>query len=177
MDYSRAIQNDNSQGGSGVLYIFPFVEYSSSQITVVNNFLTAFPYNIIYNLEAFNITFDEDVSEFYEQKCTFQVKKILAIDKFKEYAQRDYRIILKDNNGNLRILGAHTGVQGKFTKSTGGNLADFNGYNFTYDTKEEDTAPFLTDLSLFNVMPFNGLNLQDGNGNLIQDNNDNLIVN
>ena len=61
MDYSRAIQNDNSQGGSEVLYIFPFVEYSSSQITVINNFLTVFPYNIIYHLEAFKINFDEEL--------------------------------------------------------------------------------------------------------------------
>ena len=75
------------------------------------------------------------------------------------------------------MLGLNTGVQGKFTKSTGGNLADFNGYNFTYDTKEEDTAPFLTDLSLFGLMPISGLRLQDGNNNNLQDGSNNLIIN
>lgn len=177
MDYSRAKQDDNSQGGGEVLYIFPYTGYTTSQITVTNNYLTVFPYNIIYNLDAFNITFDEDVTDFYEQKCSFQLKKILGTDNFKEYSTRDYRIILKDNNGNLRLLGLHTGLKGKFTKSIGVNLNGFNGYNFSYDTKEENTAPFLTDLSLFNVMPVSGLNIQDGNNNLIEDNNGNLIVN
>jgi len=49
------------------------------------------------------------------------------------------------------MLGLFTGMQGKFTKTTGTNRADFNGYNFTYDTKEENTAPFLTDLSAFSI--------------------------
>lgn len=177
MDYSRAKQCDNSQGGSSELYLFPFIEYSENQIKVVDNHLIEFPLNIIYSLGAVNISFDEDVTEFYEQKTSFQVNKILATDYFKEYSSQDYRIILKDNNSNYRLLGLHTGMQGKFTKSTGTNRADFNGYNFTFDTKEENTAPFLTDLSLFNIMPIEGLIIEDGQGNEVEDGNGNLITN
>lgn len=175
MDYSRAKQCDNSQGGASVLYLFPFIKYSESQITVVDNFLTVFPYNIIYDLGAFNISFDEEVGESYEQKCSFQVKKILATDKFKEYANRDYRIILKDNNGNLRMLGLFTGLKGGFSKSIGVNRTDFNGYNFTYETKEENTAPFMNDLSFFNIMNVDGLSIQDGNNNSLQNGNNDSI--
>ncbi len=151
MDYSRARECDNSQGGSELIYILPFVKYTQSEITVVSNYLIAFPATTIYQIGTNNISFDEDVSEFYEQKLGFQINRILDTDIFKNLANIDFRFILKDNNNNLRMLGLFTGMQGKFTKTTGTNRADFNGYNFTYDTKEENTAPFLTDLSAFSI--------------------------
>lgn len=181
MDYSRQRQCDNSQGGNNKIYLFPFVEYSRSQITVSDNILTAFPYNVIYDLGGFNITFEEDCKEdkdvYYEQKTSFQLKKILSADNFKEYASRDYRVIAKDNNGNYRMLGLFTGVSGSFTKSTGGNRSDFNGYNFSFETKEENTAPFLTDLSMFNIMPIEGLLIENGFGKIIEDGNNNELIN
>lgn len=151
MDYNRIKQCDDSQGGSELLYVLPFVKYLESQIKVVDNFLTEFPLSSIFSIGAINISFDEDVTDSYEQKISFQVSKILSSDNFKDFAQRDFRIIIKDNNGNLRMLGLRTGLQGGFNKNTGANLADFNGYNFTYNTKEENTATFLTDLSLFEI--------------------------
>lgn len=151
MDYTRLNNIDNSQGGSDKIYIFPFVKYYQDVISVVDNYLTVFPSSNIYELKAFNISFDEDVNESYEQKCSFQLKKILPTDNFKELATSDWRIIIKDNNGYFRMLGLFTGLQGTFTKSTGVNRSDFNGYNFSFDTKEINSAPFLTDLSNFNT--------------------------
>lgn len=151
MDYSRARQPDNNQGGSELIYILPFVEYNNSEITVVENFITVFPTSTIYQVGVDNISFDEDVDESYNQKLTYQINKILPTDNFKNYSKIDFRFILKDNNGNLRMLGAFTGMSGKFTKSTGASMSDYNGYNFTFETKEENTAPFLTDLSIFEI--------------------------
>jgi hypothetical protein len=154
MDYTRLNNIDNSQGGSDKIYIFPFVEYSQAVITVVDNYLTVFPSSNIYELKAFTISFDEEVSESYDQKLSFQLKKILPTDNFKELANSDWRIIIKDNNGYFRMLGLFTGLQGTFTKSTGANRSDFNGYNFSFDTKEVDSAPFLVDLSNFNAQDY-----------------------
>jgi len=153
MDYTRSKKCDNNQGGSSELYIFPFQKYSRSQITVVDNMLIKFPYNEIFNLNANNISFDEECKEdgdvYYEQKVSFQLKKILKEDNFKGLSSKDFRIVTKDNNGNYRLLGLYTGLSGSFTKSTGTNRVDFNGYSFNFETKEENTAPFLNGLSLF----------------------------
>jgi hypothetical protein len=151
MDYSRLRQDDNSQGGTESIYIFEFVKYTRSQITVVNDFLTVFPATTIYKIEADSISFDEDVTDSYEQKISFQVNKILSSDKFKNLALQDFRVIIKDNNNNLRLIGLYTGLSGNFTKTLGTNLSDFNGYNFNFTTKEENTATYLTDLSLFTI--------------------------
>jgi len=142
--YSRTIQSDNSQGGANQLYVLPYVEISESNITIADNFLTTFPQSTIYDLNASDISFEESVSEFYEQKVSFKLKKLLAADQLKDLAKKDFRIIIKDNNSNYRLLGLYTGLEGKFTKSIGTNRSDFNGYNFNFETKEEQTAPFIS---------------------------------
>jgi hypothetical protein len=149
MDYTRINNIDNSQGGSEKIYVFPFEEYSPATILVVDNYLVEFPAQEIYELKAFNIDFNEEVDESYEQKISFQLKKILDTDNFKEFAASDWRIIIKDNNGFFRMLGLYTGLRGKFSKSLGANRADFSGYNFTFETKEEISAPFLNNLLRF----------------------------
>ena len=40
-----------------------------------------------------------------------------------------------------------------------------------------EAAPFLTDLSLFNIMPLDNLIIEDGLNNEIQDGNNNEIIN
>lgn len=182
MDYSRPRKCTDSVGGNSELYIFPFVKYNRSEITVVNNMLTVFPYNIIYNLKSVSNSFSEPVDEeeggvSFNQSVGFQVNKILSTDNFKNTVSQDYRIIIKDNNGNYRLVGLFTGVKGKYTKDTGLNKNENNGYKFTFDTKEENTAPFLNDLSLFNIMPIEGLLIEDGNDNIIQDGNNNELIN
>ena len=157
-NYSRAIQSDNSQGGAKQLYVFPYIEISESNITIADNFLTSFPVSIIYDLNASDITFEESVSEFYEQKVSFKLKKLLAADQLKDLAKKDFRIIIKDNNSDLRLLGLYTGLEGKFTKSIGASRSAFNGYNFNFETKEEQTAPFIS-TSTFSTFFLNYNNL------------------
>ena len=157
-NYSRAIQDDNSQGGAKQLYVFPYIEISESNITIVDNYLTSFPVSTIYDLNASDITFEESVSEFYEQKVSFKLKKLLAADQLKDLAKKDFRIIIKDNNSNHRLLGLYTGLEGKFTKSIGASRSAFNGYNFNFETKEEQTAPFIS-TSTFSTFFLNNIKL------------------
>lgn len=181
MDYSRKKQCSNSQGGNSKVYIFPFIEYLDSQIIVTNNVLTSFPYNIIYDLNANNINFEsegndnEDIN--YNEKVSFSLNKLSENDNFKQFLKQDYRIIIKDNNNKIRLFGLKNGLKGGYKEESGTNRTDFNGYSFSFETKEENSAPYLTDLSLFNIMPIEGLLIQDGNDNIIQDGNDNEITN
>ena len=99
MDYSRICQDANSQGGVEKVYLFPYEEYLDNEITVENNILTDFPYNVIYDLNANSINFSIDVKNDtdieYSEKISFQVKKLLETDDFKEYVSQDCRVIIK----------------------------------------------------------------------------------
>lgn len=182
IDYSRAKQCKNSSGGNSEFYVFPFIKYNRSQITVINNILTVFPYNVIYDLNSNNISFKEDIDEedggvSYTQTTSSRFPKIQSKDDYKILSQQDYRVITKDNNGNYRLIGLRNGMKGKFSKDTGVNRSDFNGFDVSFDNKEENTAPFLNDLSLFNIMPIEGLLIEDGNNNIIEDGNNNELTN
>lgn len=178
MDYSRKKQCDDSQGGISKVYIMPFIDYLDSEITIVNNVLTVFPYNIIYDMNAVNISSNIDANDdLYDEKASFQLKKLLENDNFKPFISQDYRLIIKTNNGKIRLLGLRNGMVGSYKEEIGANRTDFNGYSFNFQNKEEQTAPYLKDLSFFAIMPIDGLLLQDGNNNTIQDSNNNIITN
>jgi hypothetical protein len=181
MDYSRQIKCNNSQGGNSKVYLFPFVEYLDSEITVSNNILTDFPYNVIYDMNAVNINFSLDAKQDndieYSEKISFQLKKLSEKDKFKEYLQQDYRIIIKDNNGNIRLFGLQNGLLGSYKEESGTNRNEFSGYSFNFEGKEENSAPYLNNLDLFGVMNLDDLLITDGQGNLLTDGQDNIITN
>lgn len=181
MDYSRDLKCSDSQGGASKIYLFPYVGYLDSQITVINNILTSFPYSVIYDMNAFNINYTDDASHdkdvLYNEKISFQIKKLLETDFFKEYVSQDYRLIIKDNNGKIRLFGLKNGLTGSYKEEIGTNRNEFNGYSFSFDGKEQNIAPYLNNLDLFGVMNIEGLLLQDGNDNLIQDGNNNIITN
>lgn len=168
----------NIHGGSSELYIFEYQKYKRSDVKIVDNYLTSFPYSVIYNLNALNITFTETVDSedggtTFSQSGGFQLNKITPTDDYKKFVDKDWRIILKDNNGYYRILGLETGLKLKYTKENGGGLNEFNGFKFTFSTKEENTAPFLSDLSMFFIdnLPLIGTE----NNDFIGTNNNEII--
>jgi len=175
---NRVEQCNNNVGGASELYVFAYKNYSRSKISVVDNILVEFPYSVIHDINANEISFTENIDEedggvTYSQSGNFQLKKTLPTDSYKSFASIDWRVIVKDNNGYYRMIGLETGVKLKFTKEIGTNLADFNGFKFTFETKEENTAPFINDLSGFaiNTNPL----WVDLNSNFIVDTNDNKI--
>lgn len=155
MDYSRKKQCNNSQGGANELYVMPYLDYLDSQISVINNVLTLFPFSVIYKIDAFNINFnidakhDKDVE--YSEKISFQLKKLVESDNFKQFVSRDWRVIVKDNNSKIRIFGLRNGLIGSYKEDSGTGRADFNGYSFNFEGKEEFSAPYLADLSNYDI--------------------------
>jgi hypothetical protein len=156
MSYDRGIECANSNGGNTEIYLLPFVKYNRSQIKYEGNYITEFPYSAIFLLESPLVSFSENISHEdggveFNQSVSFQLNKILDTDNYIGFAAVDWRIIAKDSNGNYRMIGTHTGLKGKYTKETGGDKPDFNGFKFTFETKEEKTAGFLQDLSGFDI--------------------------
>tara|TARA_R110000764_G_scaffold215980_2_gene302803 strand:- start:319 stop:1488 length:1170 start_codon:yes stop_codon:yes gene_type:complete len=130
-----------------------YTEHVRTSIIVVDNYLTAFPISEMYNLNPSNITFSEAVDSedggvVYNQSGGFQLNKILPTDNYIRFLNKDWRVIIKDNNGFYRMIGLHTGVKFKFNKDNGGTLNAFNGTKFTFSTKEEITAPFMDSLDV-----------------------------
>ena len=153
MDYSRNIQCDNSQGGVSRLYVMPWVQLLESQIVVSNNVLTSFPNTTVYKIDAENVNFNIDANDdFYDEKLSFQLKKLLETDNFKPFISQDFRVIVKTNNKKYRLLGLKNGMIGRYKEESGTNRNDFNGYSFDFQNKEEESAPYLTDLSFFNIV-------------------------
>lgn len=150
--------NDNVGGNNNVVYVFPYVKFSRSSINVVDNILTAFPFTTVYNLDSLNVNFNENIDEeeggvTYSQVGSFDLNKIKSTDDFKYLVSQDYRAIVQDNNGNYRLVGLETGLKFKFSKEIGVNLQDFNGFKFSFETKEENTAPFINNFSAFFETP------------------------
>ena len=146
----------DSNGGIKELYVFNFVEYGRSKISYSRNTITEFPYSVIYQLDFVNGSFNENVEDVdggvsYKQKLVFKFKKVREEDDCKSFAEKDLRFIIRTQDDKYRLIGTHTGVKGKFTKETGENRSDFNGFSFDFETEEERTAGWLTDLSGFDV--------------------------
>ena len=55
-------QAKNLQGGVNKVYLFPFVKYSRSQITLVDQELTVFPSTTIYDWDSIATNFSESTS-------------------------------------------------------------------------------------------------------------------
>ena len=147
----------NNYGGVSEIYVFEYKDYARSQIKIVNNFLTTFPFSSIYDLGALQFNFTEsatleDGGVSFSQSGSFQLNKIMSTDTFRLFLDKNWRVIIKDNNDNYRFLGLETGLKMKYTKEVGTNLSDFNGFKFSFETKEEDSAPFLSDLSNYNII-------------------------
>ena len=156
MEINRDEQCADSVGGVSDLYVFPYVKYSRSQIKVVDNILIDFPFSLIYDLNALQSTLTEtpsieDGGIAFAQTGSFQINKIKSVDSYRMFLEKDWRIIIRDNNGNYRLIGLQNGVKIKYTKEIGTNLVDFNGFKMSFDTKEEYTAPFITNLDYFDI--------------------------
>lgn len=156
MRYDRLRQCKDSNGGARVLYAFPYVKHSRTQIKVVDNTIVSFPKTDIYDLNATNVDFNEDVSSeaggFQSlQSLSYELIKINKSDELSDFVYLEWRFIVEDNNGLFRMLGLYNGITGGYLKQLGLGKSDFNGFKFTFETKESKEAPFLDNLDLFNV--------------------------
>ena len=156
MEIDKRDDFTNNYGGISEMYVLEYKDYARSKIKIVNNFLVDFPFSVIYDLGALQVNFTEsptleDGGVSFAQSGSFQLNKIMSTDNFRLFLDKNWRFIIKDNNGNYRFLGLETGLKIKYTKEVGTNLADFNGFKFSFETKEEDSAPFLIDLSNFDI--------------------------
>tara|TARA_R110000744_G_scaffold362293_1_gene470321 strand:+ start:83 stop:586 length:504 start_codon:yes stop_codon:yes gene_type:complete len=138
-----------NQGGIERVYIFPYVKYSRSQITLLQELVTSFPATNVFEYEASNISFNESSKITtggveWTQSLSF---KIPVVDRFVEINKlnyRDYCIIFKDRQGNLRFMGLFNGATIETSSTTGGSKGSFSGYDVKAQAKESRQAQYVT---------------------------------
>jgi len=161
----------NGLGGLKEFYIFP---YDSSVILTVDG-VTLVSISRVQTLYRFYSTKgdlqekqeEDGGGKFYNQSISFTFPVIKANTELNRLLKKDYWVIVKDNNGLYRFLGANNG--GRFNnlkEQTGGAYSDLSGYTINYEAKEELTALF-TDLETFTDLGF--LLIEDGSLLLLED--------
>jgi len=173
----RNRQCKDLQGGIETLWLFPYVKYSRSQITIVDNVLTLFPFSDVYEFSFVGDTgFTENVVEeeggkYYNISFSFQIYGKSEVEKF---LKKDFRAIALDRQGNYRLLGVYNGLRCESVQTTTGtNKSDFNGFTIAFEGKELIESPYFYELEI--VAGFDYL-LQENGDYLLQENGFKIIL-
>ena len=169
----------SSIGGVNEVYLFPFVNYSRSQIVYSDLVLTSFPETIVYKFETVNqpefrnTQQEEDGGKFYAESLNLEFAKPTIADEFEKLLYKDFRCIVRDRNGLYRMLGAFNGITCESLQYTTGEAKNsLNGVSFSFEGKEERPALFINNLfdsgiiitGLYNYVFEDGINFifEDG---------------
>ena len=178
MDISNSILRGckDSQGGVQELYLFKYIKYSRSQISVVDNSLILFPETTLYKFETigdFDVTQtgnEEEGGKFFDTSLSFKLKTHPNIGKFLNF---DFRAVIKDRNGWYRLLGIYNGLTcDSVNKTTGNSKADFNGFTLSFTGQEILEAPYFQNIEIVQA-PFL---LQEDGFYLLQENSDKILI-
>lgn len=164
-------------GGIRKIFLFPFVEYSHTQILGTRGEdVTTFPATDIYEFAITGGSMIEDSQNepeglSYNQNVSFTLKK-QDFDTTRELfqiSQYDIRYIVEFNTGEHKIGGLFNGASLSFDTDSGGAKNTFNGYNVKLESKEEWQSAFIDDLGGAGFTILHHLLLPDGDDFLTPD--------
>jgi hypothetical protein len=148
----RNLKCKDLQGGVKKVWLFPFVKYSRSQITVLNELLIKFPDSTLYEFQCIgDIGITQAMNEneggkYYDTSFDIQIDNHIEIMRFLNF---DFRAVILDRAGNYRLLGLWNGIRcNSINKVSGSNKSDFNGFKLSFDGQEISEAPYFYDLDL-----------------------------
>ena len=173
----------NLQGGVHRVYLFPFVKYSRSQIVLNDQELTTFPSTLIYDWDSLATNYSESTSVeggdiAWGQNFSIQISKTVVTSEVYRLAKKEWRAIIVDRIGNIRILGLFNGLDAEITNETGQGKTDFNGYKISFTGKEDSQAYFISNLTAVGFDIFTIFNFIYDNGidNIVMNNGDNFVL-
>ena len=143
-----------NQGGVKTLYIFPYVKYSRAQISLVNEKITSYPDTDVFEYEAQGISFSEDAKITtggveWSQSLSFSIPVMDVNSQINKLNYKDYCVIFRDRQDNLRVIGLFNGATIETSSTTGGDKGAFSGYNVKVNAKENRQSQYITEV-LFN---------------------------
>ena len=176
-------ERKNLQGGVNKVYLFPYIKYSRSQIGLSGQELTTFPTTLIYDWDSISTNYTEnteieggDVA--WNQNFSIQISKTIVSSEVFKLAKKEWRAIIVDRLGNIRILGLFNGLDAEITTDLGQGKTDNNGYKISFTGKEDNQAYFIKDLDStgFDIFTIFNFIYDNGTDNIVMDNGDNFIL-
>ena len=145
----------DSIGGVKTVWLFPWAKYSRKDIQREGINLVMFPNNNIYKFDGLfdssfseNDTFDANGQKF-DQTLSINFSKIGATYDFRLLRNGLLRAVVEDNNKKLWLLGQDNGIRAtQYTKQTGGDKSQLNGYNLAFEGSERMEAPLMSSLDI-----------------------------
>ena len=138
----------DSVAGVKEVYLFSYINYSRTNITIVDNALTAFPNNTLYVMEGLlNASFTDTATESpagyeYAQTLNLTFSHISDYYNFTKVVQGIVRALVLDNNGFWWLLGTYNGLDvSNYGRQTGSSKSELNGYQITFTGRERVEAP------------------------------------
>lgn len=144
----RKRQCKSNLGGFELIYLFPFVKYSRSQIVVNGQELIQFPETVVYPFYVVSPNLNEDTQEdkSVAQNLTFNATKIELNTELLKLLKKDHRAIVRLRNGKYKLVGAYNGLITDLTQTTGASYSDFNGYNINMQGLERCESLYFDNL-------------------------------
>jgi len=138
------------QGGISKIYIFPFVEYSRTQINFVGQSIIDFPSRTVFEIDATGMSYSETSSVDkgnieWSQTVSFKVPETTSSSEIYKLLNKDYFVITLDNIGNYRIIGLWNGAESSIQDGSGSSKSEMNGYSVTIKAKEDNQAYYIDD--------------------------------
>jgi len=94
---------------------------------------------------------DQDAGTSYHDQnltITLQVQSAAMQSELRNMEKGLNKVIVKDNNGNLKLVGADNGCVISVTASTGTDMSGMNGYTVTITGKEKDMSYYVDAIAI-----------------------------
>lgn len=177
----RKLKFKDRVGGVKSVFIAPYKKVLRNELIIVDGEITNFPITFIYQfftLGDVNFTETETKSDgglSQEISLILNFKNVNAFDnsRFQKMLNRDYFIVILDNNGNYFLSGLKNGLTCVDLKSGSTDI-----YNVTFQGQEIEKSFYCGQLIQDDILiPIDAFNfIFENNDNRIFENNDNHIL-
>ena len=142
-------QCKNNQGGLIDVYVFPFTQLSRSDVELTAQSITDFPDTDIVKYEIFGASFNENSKIAqggveWTQTVSFKAHRLAETSELHKLTYKDYCVLIRDRNGLYRVVGLWNGATAKVTSTSGSDKGSFQGYNVSFEAKEDNQAYFIS---------------------------------
>ncbi len=159
----RGIPCLNAKPGIDRFYLIPRTELGKEAFTISGGEVTGLDTSIT-EVFKFDIRGDDE-NVFNNNKpetgrssgaTTYNeefIVKLAKVDKettqeLDNIAKSTPNVVVKDNNGNYRLMGLSEGTYLNIQEASGGAKTDFNGYTLTFTATEFEPAPFVDESTI-----------------------------
>ena len=179
----RKLKCKDRIGGVKSVYIAPYKKVLRNELQIINGEIINFPVTFIYEFSVLgNVNFTESESKSdgglsQEISLTLNFKNINAFDnsRFQKMLNRDYFIVILDNNGNYFLAGLRNGLTCIDLKSGSNDI-----YNITFNGQEIEKSLYCKQLVTSGILiPIDKFNyiFENNNNRIFQNNNKHILQN